>query len=363
MIHLSDALQEAIARGEAKLTLGTGWQVDIDSDEAWFTHENGDSHSFVAASAEYQLAQEITVSGHSRAATLPVAPVFRLARIGAIRVAENLDDSTGRFKWQDEYFAAFASPANTVRNMNEQLASAHVAIVGVGGLGSMLALLLAASGVGHLTLVDGDVVEESNLPRQFLFSESSVGRTKVDVLREILLAHNSNTRVTAVHEFVDSEASLQKVSQGATFLALCADQPRIKIRAWTSAFVLKTQLPSVAMASTWVGPVTVPFRSPCYVCQARTYRSRVSDQRQFVRRSLDQSLPARAAFGPGIAATAGFLASAIVRHLTGVLDTQLYYQAFKIGLSGEVDRLEYRRYRDCPACGRISSIHNIQLGQ
>ena len=348
MIHLSDALQEAIARGGAKLTLGTGWHIDIDSHEAWFTHEGGDSHSFVATSAEYQLAQEITVAGHGQAATLPVAPVLRLARIGAIRVVDKLHESTARFRWQDEYFAALASPANTVRNMNENLISAHVAIVGVGGLGSMLALLLAASGVGHLILVDGDLVEESNLPRQFLFPESSVGRPKVDVLREFLLTHNSKTRVTAVHEFVDSEQSLQKVCDGATFLALCADQPRIKIRAWAAAVVLKTRLPSIAMASTWIGPITVPFQSPCYVCQARTYRSRISDQRHFVRRSLDQPLPVRAAFGPGIAATAGFLASAIIRHLAGVLDVQMYSRAFKVGPSGDVDIQEYRRYRDCP---------------
>ena len=66
-------------------------------------------------------------------------------------------------------------------DLDGQLAigAAHVVVVGLGGLGSPVALYLAASGVGKLTLIDPDRVELSNLQRQVLHSENSLGQSKV----------------------------------------------------------------------------------------------------------------------------------------------------------------------------------------
>ena len=61
-----------------------------------------------------------------------------------------------------------------------RLARASVAIVGVGGLGSPVALYLAAAGVGRLGLIDDQKVEASNLNRQVVYEECDIGRTKVE---------------------------------------------------------------------------------------------------------------------------------------------------------------------------------------
>ncbi len=69
-----------------------------------------------------------------------------------------------------------------------RLVSAHVLVVGIGGVGGIAAELLARAGVGAIDLVDGDVFSESNLNRQLFSTVSAIGRPKVDVARERLLA-------------------------------------------------------------------------------------------------------------------------------------------------------------------------------
>lgn len=71
-----------------------------------------------------------------------------------------------------------------------RLLASHVFVVGAGGLGSPVAYYLAAAGVGTITLIDSDVVDESNLQRQILHASDRVGRPKVESARQTLLAFN-----------------------------------------------------------------------------------------------------------------------------------------------------------------------------
>ena len=85
-----------------------------------------------------------------------------------------------------------------------KLEASRVLLVGAGGLGSPAAFYLAAAGIGHLRLVDDDVVERSNLQRQILHAEERIGQAKVASAAIALTALNPRTQVEAIQERVDS---------------------------------------------------------------------------------------------------------------------------------------------------------------
>ncbi|WP_367345683.1 molybdopterin-synthase adenylyltransferase MoeB [Stenotrophomonas bentonitica] len=87
----------------------------------------------------------------------------------------------------------------------QTLLGARVLLLGAGGLGSPAAFYLAAAGVGHLRIADDDVVDRSNLHRQILHTDASVGQPKVLSARERLLALNPRLDVDAVQARVTSD--------------------------------------------------------------------------------------------------------------------------------------------------------------
>src|SRR5438552_9984396 len=91
----------------------------------------------------------------------------------------------------------------------EKLQNARVLIIGAGGLGSPAALYLLAAGIGNLGLVDFDTVDLSNLQRQILYNESSVGKSKISEAKNKLQSLNSNANLILHEERLTSANALQ----------------------------------------------------------------------------------------------------------------------------------------------------------
>jgi len=94
----------------------------------------------------------------------------------------------------------------------ERLARSRVIIVGLGGLGSPAAMYLAAAGVGHLTLVDHDTVELSNLQRQILHGTDDIGRSKTSSGSERLRALNPEPRLELVEQCLDTATATELIA-------------------------------------------------------------------------------------------------------------------------------------------------------
>jgi len=107
--------------------------------------------------------------------------------------------------------------------------SAHVAIVGIGGVGSWAAEALARSGVGTLTLIDLDHVSESNINRQVHALDSTVGQAKVLAMQARIAQINPRCRVNGVEDFVDESNWPALLPSGVTAVIDACDQVKAKV--------------------------------------------------------------------------------------------------------------------------------------
>ena len=117
----------------------------------------------------------------------------------------------------------------------QKLQNANVLVVGLGGVGSFAAEFLARAGVGNLTIVDGDVVDITNINRQLPALHSTVGQPKVTVAGDRLMDINPALNLTRVQEFLSPERALEIVSTDYDYVLDCIDSVTPKLNLILSA--------------------------------------------------------------------------------------------------------------------------------
>ena len=145
---------------------------------------------------------------------------------------------------------------------------AHALVVGAGGLGSPVALYLAASGVGHITVVDHDHVDLTNLQRQIAHTTARVGHTKASSAALAMQALNPDVQVHALTERADAVLLNALVAQSQVVIDCCDN---FETRQAVNAACVQHRVPLVSGAVIrWDGQVTVfdarASDSPCYAC-------------------------------------------------------------------------------------------------
>jgi len=96
----------------------------------------------------------------------------------------------------------------------EHLAHSHVLVVGLGGVGAYAAEQICRAGVGKMTIIDADIVQESNINRQLPALHSTLGETKAHVVGKRLLDINPRLKLTIIHEFLRDERTHEVLSSG-----------------------------------------------------------------------------------------------------------------------------------------------------
>ena len=154
----------------------------------------------------------------------------------------------------------------------EALKEARVLVVGLGGLGCAATQYLAGAGIGHLTLLDFDTVSVSNLQRQTLHSDATVGQPKVISARDALARINPYIAITPVNALLD-ESEIHSLIAEHDLVLDCTDN--VSIRNQLNAGCYAARVPLVSGAAIRMeGQITVftyQEGEPCYRCLSRLF--------------------------------------------------------------------------------------------
>ena len=149
----------------------------------------------------------------------------------------------------------------------QKILDSSALIVGMGGLGSPAALYLAAAGIGKLVINDFDIVEASNLQRQIIHTDRSIGENKVDSAKQGIEAINPECEVETIYYQIDGD-ELKSTIDGVDIVLDCTDN--FPTRFEVNRYCVETETPLVSGAAIRLEGQIMNYqpgiRSPCYQC-------------------------------------------------------------------------------------------------
>ncbi len=260
---------------------------------------------------------------------------------------ERYERGANLYSWID------LTPRRSPWDVQLRLKNSSVTVLGLGGAGSAAATALVSSGIGSIRCVDFDVVERSNLNRQFLYTEADIGRRKVATAVERLRALNPSVEVVGEEAWVEGKDDLARLMDGQDLLLLCADRPDPR------ALLLRASDASTETRTPWIscfynGPMAVvgtfvPFQVPCYRCLRHWAEEtgRDADAGELLR-TVDEN----AVIAPTAGIT-GNLAAYEAINVLGNIRPQTVGRLFHLNLLAydHFYFVEPPFWDDCPACG------------
>ncbi|MCG9731801.1 HesA/MoeB/ThiF family protein [Shewanella sp. Isolate13] len=235
-------------------------------------------------------------------------------------------------------------------------ANSHVVIIGVGGLGNLAAQQLAAAGVGKLTLVDGDRVELSNLPRQLLFDDADLGHNKAEVAERKLSQAYPQTQVDGVGQFLtDDNIGLVLGDDGKHYDLLLDCSDNFATRQRVNRFAIENQLPLVSASAAHFNGQLLTIdqchnpNTGCYHCLFPADMS------------VSQSCQTVGILGPMVGTLASMQALMALQQLLG--DKQAVGKLFRFdGKRFSWRELNLPRNQACSVCGVAEGDKASELG-
>ena len=223
----------------------------------------------------------------------------------------------------------------------EKLLKAKVAIIGLGGLGSPVALYLAASGIGEITLVDGDLVDLGNLQRQIIHTEADLTHNKVDSAARALLQINSTLKIIPVTQRIKGDA-LDALVTAVDAVVDCTDN--LAARQQLNAHCYQRKLPFVsASALGWEGQIMAfDFAHNSSLCLNCIINK---DSAEPIMNCGNSGV-----VGPVLGAMGSLQATTVIRILLGFFQQHGQVQRYD-GKAGQWLALKAQADKECAVCG------------
>ncbi|MET0320424.1 MAG: HesA/MoeB/ThiF family protein [Duganella sp.] len=225
----------------------------------------------------------------------------------------------------------------------QKLLASHALVIGAGGLGSPAAMYLASAGVGHITIVDDDTVDLTNLQRQIAHTTDRVGQSKARSAQQTMAQINPDIAVTALDERVD-DARLAQLVADADVVLDCTDNFATRHAVNRACVAQRTPLVSGA-AIRFDGQISVfdprGGDQPCYSCL-------FPQDQQFE----DVACATMGVFAPLVGVIGAMQAAEALKLLMHVGQSLAGRLLMLDGLYMEWTSIAVARHGDCPVCSQ-----------
>jgi molybdopterin-synthase adenylyltransferase len=257
---------------------------------------------------------------------------------------------------QLNFFGDFSSPEFDEYRVQQLLSDSHVVIMGVGAIGSWISYNLVQSGIGKLTIIDGDTISKSNLNRQALYFRSDIGKSKVDVLEKRLKDINPDLIVNKLEKFIFSPEDLTDITEKVDLLINCSDSPNAYT---TGMIVTKYCIPEDIPHINGIGyrgnicrlgTTTIPNQTMCWSC---IYQDKYWDLSEYNELKYDNHKPSAGSVSSLTSLIASIHSWEAIKILTNL---------FKPSLVNRLGELDFERFtinweeevqeNDCKICAR-----------
>ena len=166
----------------------------------------------------------------------------------------------------------YSSSNEDLLEMWSNIRNARVMIIGLGAVGTWVAANLVQSGIQNLILVDNDIVEISNLHRQYGYKVSDVGKKKTTVLKERLKEIEKNVNISEYNVFLEENTLDNTINEKLDLIINCADKPTVDLTSkWVGKYCMKRGIPHIVgggynMHLSLVGQTIIPGKTACVHC-------------------------------------------------------------------------------------------------
>ena len=251
----------------------------------------------------------------------------------------------------------------------------HVVIVGLGAVGSWVSILLVESGIHKLTVIDNDVVKETNLNRS-LFTYKDLGLKKTTAIAEKLKSIQVNAEVSEITAFINESDEIVNIlsdlkdKNEKNLVINCADFPNVDV---TSKLInqacMPLQIPYIIAGGynlhlSLIGPTVLPFETACFECMALTLEEiNVANLKNI------KKLPRIHRNLGNLAPLTGISSSFVVNEVIRIASRSPYLKPTMVNRRGEynfltnkINFIDLPRRLDCPCCGKERINSSPDLG-
>ncbi|WP_380282756.1 ThiF family adenylyltransferase [Kitasatospora purpeofusca] len=211
------------------------------------------------------------------------------------------------------YLTAFGPDAPL---MQSRIEAARVAVLGVGGVGTVVAQHLVGAGARRLWLVDFDTVALHNLNRQFLFGRQDVGVPKVEAAASALRRLAPQTDVRGIQRRIGDVTDLAVLPTDLDLLVIAADTPRTIVDIawlWAAEYGVPVHMAAVGLETGYWGPLLIPDRGHCWPCFERGRRALLPTGHAALEDAELEPMPY--SFGPSNTVISALLAHDVLEYL------------------------------------------------